>query len=69
MCIRDRIKDVSSKVIISPPQLQQPKIMAVGKRVTVALEDDLIPNTTYTIDVYKRQVHSSILVAKYHIAY
>ena len=45
-----QIKDVSTKVIISPPQLQQPKIMAVGKRVTVALEDDLIPNTTYTID-------------------
>lgn len=45
-----QIKDISTKVIISPPQLQQPKIMAVGKRVTVALEDDLIPNTTYTID-------------------
>lgn len=45
-----QVKDISTKVIISPPQLQLPKIMAVGKRVTVELEDDLIPNTTYTID-------------------
>lgn len=45
-----QIKDISTKVIISPPQLQLPKVMAVGKKVHVELEDDLIPNTTYTID-------------------
>lgn len=45
-----QIKDPSSKVIISPPQLQMPRIQAIGKKVTVELEDTLIPNTTYTID-------------------
>ncbi|MDD7437825.1 MAG: Ig-like domain-containing protein, partial [Bacteroidales bacterium] len=45
-----QIQDIANKVIISPPQLNQPKIMAVGKRVIVELEDDLISNTTYTID-------------------
>ncbi|MDO5036659.1 MAG: Ig-like domain-containing protein [Porphyromonas sp.] len=45
-----KLEDMTSKVIISPPQLQQPKIMAVGKRIVVELEDDLLPNTTYTID-------------------
>lgn len=44
------IQDVTKKVIISPPQLQQPRITSVGKRIIVELEDDLIPNTTYTID-------------------
>lgn len=45
-----QVKDITTKVIISPPQLQQPKILAVGKKVTVELEDDLLPNTTYTVD-------------------
>lgn len=45
-----KVEEVQKKVIVSPPQLQQPKIMAVGKRVVVELEDDLIPNTTYTLD-------------------
>lgn len=44
------VQDVMKKVIVSPPQLQQPKIYSVGKRIVVELEDDLIPNTTYTID-------------------
>lgn len=45
-----QIKDVANKVIISPPQLQQPKIMAIGKNVIVELLDDLLPNTTYSLD-------------------
>ncbi|MDO5017405.1 MAG: Ig-like domain-containing protein, partial [Porphyromonas sp.] len=45
-----QIKDIANKVIISPPQLQQPKITAVGKKVIVNLEDELVPNTTYSID-------------------
>lgn len=45
-----QIQDIANKVIISPPQITQPKIVAVGKKVTVELEDDLIPNTTYSID-------------------
>lgn len=45
-----QIQDIANKVIISPPQLTQPKIMAVGKRIIAELEDDLLPNTTYSID-------------------
>lgn len=45
-----KVKDVSKKVIISPPQLQLPRITAIGKRVLVELMDTLVPNTTYTID-------------------
>ena len=44
------LKDISTKVIISPPQRQLPKILSLGKRVTVELEDTLLPQTTYTID-------------------
>ncbi|MDR1004752.1 MAG: Ig-like domain-containing protein [Prevotellaceae bacterium] len=38
------------KVIISPPQVQQPEVKANGKRVVITLNDSLKPNTTYTID-------------------
>lgn len=44
------LKGVQKKVIISPPQLQMPKMMAIGKEIRIELEDTLIPNTTYTID-------------------
>ena len=38
------------KIVISPPQVQQPVIKANGKKVVITLEDSLKPNTTYTID-------------------
>ena len=44
------LKDPAEKVVISPPQVQQPEIKTRGKRVVVNLEDTLKPNTTYTID-------------------
>ena len=40
----------SEKVIISPPQIEQPDIKAVGRKVIVELFDTLKPNTTYSID-------------------
>ncbi len=40
----------NEKVVISPPQVQQPEIKANGKRVVVNLQDTLKANTTYTID-------------------
>lgn len=40
----------SEKVIISPPQINMPKIQAQGKKVKIELQDSLLPNTTYTID-------------------
>lgn len=45
-----QIKDVSSKVVVSPAQEQMPQIIAGGRRLSVELRDTLIPNTTYTID-------------------
>lgn len=45
-----RLQNAFEKVIISPPQQEQPQIKYNGKRVIVQLEDTLIPNTTYSID-------------------
>lgn len=40
----------NEKVIITPPQMKQPIIKAIGKKISVELKDSLIPNTTYTFD-------------------
>ena len=45
-----QLEDAFSKVVISPVQKDAAKVSANGHRVTVQLEDTLIPNTTYTID-------------------
>lgn len=45
-----KIDNPSEKVVVSPPQLEQPEIAAKGKRIVVELADSLKPNTTYTID-------------------
>lgn len=44
------LESANEKVVISPPQVQQPEISANGKRVIVSLQDSLKANTTYTID-------------------
>lgn len=38
------------KIVISPPQVQQPEIKTNGKKVVINLKDTLKPNTTYSID-------------------
>ena len=40
----------NEKIVISPPQVQQPEIKASGKKVIITLQDSLKANTTYTID-------------------
>lgn len=45
-----KIEKPMDKVIIAPPQQSFPIIKAQGKKVIVELEDELKPNTTYTID-------------------
>lgn len=45
-----KIENAQEKVIVSPPQMDQPEIEANGKKVTVTLLDSLKPNMTYTID-------------------
>lgn len=45
-----RLENAADKIVISPPQLEQPEIRSSGKNIYVTLRDTLIPNTTYTID-------------------
>ena len=45
-----KIDNAAEKVVISPPQIQQPEIEANGRRITVTLNDTLKPDMTYTID-------------------
>ena len=45
-----KLDKANEKVVISPPQVQQPEIKASGKKVVVTLEDSLKSNTTYTFD-------------------
>ena len=45
-----KLEKASEKVIISPPQLEQPEIKVVGKKVVGELFDTLKEATTYTID-------------------
>lgn len=40
----------NEKIIISPPQVQQPEIRANGKKIVITLQDTLKSNTTYTVD-------------------
>ena len=45
-----KIESASEKVMISPPQLEQPEIKVRGRNIYVNLLDTLKPNTTYSID-------------------
>ena len=45
-----KLEKATEKVVVSPPQIQQPEIKASGKRIQVNLLDSLKANTTYTID-------------------
>lgn len=45
-----KLDNPNEKVVISPPQSEQPEIKGQGKKITVELQDSLLPNTTYTID-------------------
>jgi len=44
------IEKAVENVLISPPQVKPPEVVAIGKRVTVNLQDDLKDSTTYTIN-------------------
>ncbi|MDE6335745.1 MAG: Ig-like domain-containing protein [Muribaculaceae bacterium] len=44
------VKDAFSKVVISPPSAQVPRVSSQGHSVTVQFKDTLAKNTTYTID-------------------
>lgn len=44
------VKDAFTKVVVSPPSTQVPRVSSLGRKVTVDFNDTLLPNTTYTID-------------------
>lgn len=45
-----KLENASEKVVVSPPQMEQPDIKTLGKRIDVEIKDSLKPNTTYTVD-------------------
>lgn len=45
-----QLQDIQKHVLISPPQLTQPEIKAIGKTLSVVFQEDLLDSTTYTID-------------------
>ena len=45
-----KLDNPSEKVVVSPPQLEQPVIKGAGRRIQISLVDSLKANTTYTID-------------------
>lgn len=44
------VKDAFTKVVVSPPSKQVPRVSSIGRRVTVTFNDTLQDSTTYTID-------------------
>ena len=45
-----KLENASDKIVVSPPQLNQPEISANGHSIKIKLIDTLKANTTYTID-------------------
>ncbi len=45
-----KLDNATEKVVVSPPQAEQPDIKSTGKRIVVELKDSLRTNTTYTVD-------------------
>lgn len=45
-----KVENAQEKVIVSPPQIENPEIKTSGRRISVELIDTLKENTTYTID-------------------
>lgn len=45
-----KITNASEKVIVSPPQVEQPEINATGKSITIELLDSIKEGVTYTVD-------------------
>ena len=45
-----QLEKPAERVIITPPQRQLPVIRAQGNKIRIEFKDELLPNTTYTID-------------------
>lgn len=44
------LKDVENQLIVSPTAKQNPEVKLVKKKIEIKLKDELIPNTTYTLN-------------------
>lgn len=64
-----QVESPGEKVIVSPPQKDMPEIRASGRKVTVQLQDSLLPNTTYTIDFSNSIVDNNEKNPLYSFAY
>lgn len=45
-----QLDNVQKNVLISPPQQTPPEVKAIGKKLSVVFQEDLIDSTTYTLD-------------------
>ena len=45
-----QVKEVSQKLVVSPPMNKKPYVVARGKNLHIEFEEELQPNTTYTLD-------------------
>ncbi len=45
-----QLKNVSQKLVVSPPMNKKPSVVAKGKVLEVIFEEELQPNVTYTLD-------------------
>ncbi|MGC9470452.1 MAG: Ig-like domain-containing protein [Bacteroidales bacterium] len=45
-----QLQDVNQKLIVSPPMKQKPDVQIRGKGIRIKIYDELLPNTTYTLN-------------------
>ena len=56
-----KVENPSEKIVVSPPQHEQPEIKISGKRITVELVDSLLPLTPSTFPMRSRTLRKAIL--------
>lgn len=44
-----QVKDIANQLVVTPQTKEMPLVEAIGKRVTVKFNEDLLPNTTYRL--------------------
>lgn len=45
-----QLTEPNAKIVVSPAQNEMPRISSNGRKITIELQDTLLPNTTYTVD-------------------
>jgi len=45
-----QLRDVNQKLIVSPPMKQKPDVQIRGKGIRIRINDELLPNSTYTLN-------------------